>query len=73
MTTTPTERDSATADRGPVRETLNELEGKPTDLEKPADIPPPPYDEDKVFASFVVGGSIILAAIGLAVALFIHS
>lgn len=33
----------------------------------------PPYDEDKVFASFVVGGSIILAAIGFAVALFIHS
>lgn len=48
------------------------LQKKLNELEKPADISPP-YDPDKVFASFVVGGSIILAAIGFAVALFIHS
>ena len=48
------------------------LQKKLNELEKPADIPPP-YDPDKVFAAFVVLGSIILAAIGLAVAIFMHS
>lgn len=72
-----------------LQKELNKLEGKvneleTNDLEKPKGLddvwkdtslfePSPPYDPDKVFAAFVVGGSIILAAVGLAVAIFMHS